>query len=64
MHLNELKSLRQRYAITLIELAGWTGLPSGLIEQIEEKTVVALRGDLDRIEEVLMRLIQERESGK
>ena len=58
---DEIKRLRQQYAIPLIELAGWTGLPSGLIGQIEDKSVVALQSDLDRIETVLKRLIKERE---
>ena len=57
---DELKRWRQQYAIPLIELAGWTGLPSGFIGQIEDKSVVALQSDLDRIEEVLKRLINER----
>ena len=58
---DELKRLRQQHSIPLIELAGWTGLPSGFIGQIEDKSVVALQSDLDRIEEVLKRLIRERE---
>jgi len=57
----ELKRLRQQHSIALIELAGWTGLPSEFIGQIEDKSVVALQSDLDRIEEVLRRLIKERE---
>lgn len=57
---DELKLLRERSGITLIELAGWTGLPSAFIGQIEDKSVVALESDLDRIETVLRRLMSDR----
>jgi len=57
----EIKRLRQEHAISLIELAAWTGLPSSLIEQIEERKAVALDSDLKRIEEALLRLVRERE---
>jgi len=58
---DDLKRLREQSRISLIELAGWTGLPSAFIGQIEDKTVVALPSDLDRIETVLKRLIRESE---
>jgi len=57
----EIKRLRLQHRISLIELAGYTGLPSGLIGQIEDKSVPALQSDLDRIETVLKQLIGERE---
>ena len=57
----EIKKFRTEYGITLAELAGWTGLPSRLIEQIEEGTAPALETDLERITSVLIRLIRERD---
>lgn len=59
---DEIKRLRQDYGISLVEMAAWTGLPSSLIEQIEEKKAVALDGDLSRIVETLNRLVRDRES--
>lgn len=61
MRPEQIKKIRHQYGISLAELAGWTGLPSGLIEKIEEQTAVALDTDLDRIENVLTRLVRERE---
>ena len=51
----ELKALRLKLKISLIELAAQTGLPSGYLEQLAEGEVIPLDHDLKRIEKALER---------
>ncbi len=59
---SEIKRVRTTNGIRVVELAALTGLPSGLIEQIEDETAVALESDLERITDALKRLIVEKNS--
>jgi predicted transcriptional regulator len=52
----DLKTLRKKLRISLVELAATVGLPSGYIGQIEEGEVVPLERDLERLEKGLRKL--------
>lgn len=62
MTIREIKLLRKRLNVRILELAAMTGLPSGLIEQIELEQVVALETDLERIHIALTEIARTRES--
>ena len=56
----EIKQLRNENGIRLIEVAAWSGLPAGLIQQIEDGAVVALETDLERIASALRKILLDR----
>lgn len=56
----ELKAYRNRLKVPLIELAAYTGLPSGYLAKIEEREVIPLERDLQRMERALRTLERNR----
>lgn len=57
---SEIRTLRNDYGISVIEVAAMCGLPADFIRQIEDHEVAALDTDLERIVSALRTIIQER----
>lgn len=61
MTIREIKLLRKNLNVRILEVAAMSGLPAGLIEQIEAEQIVALESDLERIHHALKEIEHARE---
>lgn len=60
MTIGEFKRKREKLNVSRLDVAARSGLPEDYIEKIEEKTIVALEGDVKRLERALAMVIKER----
>jgi len=52
----DLNTLRRRYGLRVLDIAAQSGLPQDYVQQIDEGKIIALSGDVSRLEKAINQL--------